>query len=264
MTWHALERNGATLRGLDQSDGKAVVFQHGLGGDEAQVAEIFPTGQYRRLTLECRGQGQSEAGNPDEFSIATFADDVLAFANARGVDQFIVGGISMGAAIALRLAVKHPQRMKALVLARPAWRVERAPENMQVIAKAAPYIAKGDRQGFEASETAQMLKVHGPDNLNSLLANFDKPNTLMVSSLLAAIAADGPGVTEAEVRAIKVATLVIGNGQDYIHPMAHAEWLTTNIKDAKLVEITTKAADKARYVAEFETALAAFLSEQEM
>ena len=50
-----------------------------------------------------------------------FADDVLAFADLRGVERFVVGGISMGAAIALRIAVRHPERVSGLVLARPAW-----------------------------------------------------------------------------------------------------------------------------------------------
>ncbi|MGB8818464.1 MAG: alpha/beta hydrolase [Rhizobiaceae bacterium] len=263
MSWHVLERDGAKLRGLDNGEGPPVVFQHGLGGDEAQIAEIFPASGYRRLTLECRGQGKSEPGNPDGFSIANFADDVLAFADARKVDRFVMGGISMGAAISLRIAIKHPERVKALVLARPAWRIGRAPENMQVIAKAAPFIRTGDRAGFSASQTAQMLTIDGPDNLASLLGNFDKADPLMVANLLNAIAADGPGVTEAEVRRIKAPTLVIGTGQDFIHPMPHAEWLAKRIAGAKLVEITSKAADKGRYVEEFRAALAAFLSEQE-
>ena len=264
MSWHLIERDGARLQGLDIGEGPPVVFQHGLGGDETQIAEIFPTSGYRRLTLECRGQGKSEPGNPDQFSIANFADDVLAFADARQVDRFVMGGISMGAAISLRIAIRHPKRVKALVLARPAWRNGPAPENMPVIAKAAPFIRTGDRAGFEASETARMLKVQGPDNLVSLLGNFDKAEPLMVSSLLAAIAADGPGVSEAEVHAINVPTLILGNEEDYIHPMSHAQWLAERIAGARLVEVTSKVADKGRYVEEFRAALAAFLSEQEL
>lgn len=264
MSWHVIERDGARLHGLDSGEGTPVVFQHGLGGDEAQIAEIFPASGYRRLTLECRGQGKSEPGNPDGFSIANFADDVLAFADARQVDRFVMGGISMGAAISLRIAIRHPERVKALVLARPAWRNGPAPENMAVIAKAAPFIRTGDRAGYEASETARMLKVQGPDNLASLLGNFDKAEPAMISSLLAAIAADGPGVSEAEVRAIKVPTLIIGNAQDYIHPMSHAQWLAQRIAGSRLIEITSKVVDKGRYIEEFRLALAAFLSEQEL
>ena len=44
-------RDDATLRVVDSGLGTPVVFQHGLGGDAAQVAENFPDGPaYRRPT----------------------------------------------------------------------------------------------------------------------------------------------------------------------------------------------------------------------
>ncbi|MGL4488723.1 MAG: alpha/beta fold hydrolase [Rhizobiaceae bacterium] len=264
MSWHRLGRDGVILQGLDDGQGLPVIFQHGLGGDEGQVAEIFPHSDYRRLTLDCRGQGQSQAGNAEDFSIQTFSDDVIAFADARGIGRFVIGGISMGAAIALRIAVTCPSRVMALILARPAWRTEKAPENMQVIAQCAQYLRQGDRDGFAGSETARMLREIAPDNLASLMSHFDKPNPHMLARLLAAIAADGPGVTQADVRTVSVPTLVIGTGQDYIHPLSHAEWLAQNITHAQLVEITSKVVDKTKYVTEFKAALAAFLNALEV
>ncbi len=264
MTWHKFERDGATLWGLDHGHGLPVIFQHGLGGDEGQAAEVFPAENFRRLTLECRGQGQSEYGDAAHFSIRTFADDIIAFADARGIDRFVIGGISMGAAIALHIAVKHPTRVAALILARPAWRTEDAPLNMQVVAECSQFLAKGDRGGFAKSATARLLQGEAPDNLASLIGHFDKPNPQMLASLLAAIAADGPGVAEDDVRAIKVPTLVIGTGQDYIHPLGHADWLAQNVLNARLVEITSKVVEKTKYVTEFRAALAAFLNELEI
>src|ERR1700692_1876788 len=109
-----------------------MLFQHGLGGDERQVAEVFPDDfGCRRLTLECRGQGRSEPGPLDRFSMAAFTTDALAFLDQRGVGPFAAGGISMGAAMALRLAVMAPERVRALVLARPAWMTEPAPANLR-------------------------------------------------------------------------------------------------------------------------------------
>src|SRR3954447_23982530 len=105
-----LLRDGIRLSGFDVGSGRPIVFQHGLGGDAAQVAEVFPDGiGLRRLTLECRGQGGSEPGPTSAFSVANFAADVLAFCDARGLERFAVGGISMGAAIALRIAVVAPE-----------------------------------------------------------------------------------------------------------------------------------------------------------
>ena len=56
MTFHRFMHDGISLRYRDVGDGPAVIFQHGLGGDEAQVASVFPDAPpVRRITLECRG-----------------------------------------------------------------------------------------------------------------------------------------------------------------------------------------------------------------
>ena len=166
MRIDALQRDDATLRVFDSGAGMPVVFQHGLGGDAAQVAENFPDGPaYRRLTVECRAQGGSTAGSVRPFSIAMFAADVLA---ACDTPHFVVGGISTGAAIALRLAALHPDRVTALILARPAWVFDRAPANMRPFAEIARLLREhpptAARERFAASPTARMLATEAPDN----------------------------------------------------------------------------------------------------
>jgi pimeloyl-ACP methyl ester carboxylesterase len=265
MSWFPLERGGVALRGRDERGGLPVVFQHGLGGDEAQVAEVFPDGEgFRRLTLECRGQGQSPVGNVEGYSIATFADDVLAFATQRRVERFVVGGISMGAAIALAIAARHPERVIALVLARPAWLWDPAPANMQMYAEVAEHLRNPDasqmRADFEASATAVTLAREAPGNLDAMRKFLAAEDRAGLAALLSAIAGDGPGVSAAEARSIAVPTLVIGTGMDLAHPLAYARTLAATIPDAGLVEITPKATNAARYVAEFRAALSAFLS----
>jgi pimeloyl-ACP methyl ester carboxylesterase len=260
-----LVRDGATLSGVDVGEGPAVLFQHGLGGDERQVAEAFPDGAgFRRLTLECRGHGASGPGPLDRFSIAAFADDALAFLDRRGVARFVAGGISMGAAIALRLAVRMPERVRALVLARPAWLAERAPENLRVYAEVGRLFdgeprASG-RDAFLASDSGRRLAAEAPDNLASLAGFFAPDRPAWTGALLQAIAGDGPGVTEAEIRAIRMPTLVIGHGRDLAHPLAYAETLAAMIPGARLARITPKATDKAAYLREFRAALTEFLA----
>lgn len=265
MSWFTLQRNEALLRGWDSGEGLPVIFQHGLGGDEAQVSEVFPDGpDMRRLTLECRGQGKSSIGNVNELTIANFADDVLAFADSRGIDRFIVGGISMGAAIALRIAVKNPMRVKALILARPAWLWGATPVNMHAFAEIANYLRQPDQQqarnDFENSATAQSLAIEAPDNLVSLWKFFAVKNREETGSLLASIAADGPGVSQADVGAVAVPTLIIGHKIDAVHPIELARTLASMIVGSKFVEITPKATDKPRHVAEFRSHLAQFIS----
>ncbi|MER8571016.1 alpha/beta hydrolase [Mesorhizobium sp. M1409] len=260
-----LLRDDASLRVFDTGQGRLpVIFQHGLGGDAAQVAQNFPDRpSYRRLTVECRAQGDSGAGTKRPFSIAMFADDVLAAADAAGVDRFVAGGISMGAAIALQLAARYQDRVTGLILVRPAWAFDAAPQNMRPYAEVAELIRSRPldeaRDVFAASATAARFRKEAPDNLASLLGFFARDNAAVLAEVMQAIANDGPGVTRAAAAGLAIPTLVIGSGVDLVHPLATARSLADAIPNAAFVEVTPKATDKDRHFAEIRAAIAGFL-----
>ncbi|SDA60957.1 alpha/beta fold hydrolase [Mesorhizobium qingshengii] len=261
-------RDDATLRVFDTVQGRLpVVFQHGLGGDAAQVAQNFPDSPARRrLTVECRAQGGSGSGGRRRFSIAMFADDVLAAADAAGLDRFVAGGISMGAAIALNLASRYPERVIGLVLVRPAWAFDAAPLNMRPYVEVAELIRSHPldeaRDAFAASATAARFRAEAPDNLTSLLGFFARENATVFAEVMQAIANDGPGVTRAAASGLAIPTLVIGSGIDLVHPLAIARSLADAIPNAAFVEVTPKATDKDRYFTEVRAAIARFLEDR--
>lgn len=239
------------------------VFQHGLCGAALQPAEVTPVlDNIRLITLECRGHGLSEAGNPAQYRISKFADDLAAVIAELG-RPVILGGISMGAAIALRLAVTHPELVRALVLARPAWVTDRAPDNMKPNATVGELLthlhAKEAEGKFLNSEIAHQLAAAAPDNLQSLKGFFNRAPQHMTAALLTQISADGPDVTRAQVARISVPTLIIGHGDDLIHPLSYAEELNNLIPRSELAIITSKVRDKAQYVSDFQSSLSRFL-----
>lgn len=257
-------RDRLTLSLAETGAGQPMVFQHGLCGDAAQPAQVFPEGAgFGCLTLESRGHGASEAGDPESFRIATFAADVAAMIDERRLGPVVVGGISMGAAIALHLAVFRPDLVRGLVLARPAWLFENAPGNMAPMAVVGMLLrefpAERAAEIFEQSKTAETLMQTGPDNLASLKGFFRRQPLAVTAELLTRISADGPGVSREQVGAITVPTLVIGHERDAVHPFAHAVELAATLPAARLVEITPKATSLERYTREFAAALAEFL-----
>jgi pimeloyl-ACP methyl ester carboxylesterase len=259
--------NGVVLHFEEQGDGEAVFFQHGLGADAAQAAEVFPAGlPVRRITLECRAHGPSDAGPPAELSIRTFTEDLAFLAARLCIKRAVVGGISMGAAVSLRLAVRSPDLVSGLILARPAWLFDGAPESMRPFALVGDLLRQPDRRAardaFARSDTARRLADEAPDNLASLLGFFDRPAATATAALLAAIAVDGPGVSEAEAQRIAVPTLVIGNRDDLVHPLAYARRLAATIPHARMVEIASKTVSRERYVVEFRSAVADFLRDR--
>lgn len=243
--------------------GAPVVFQHGLCGDARQTAEAFPAdARFRLITLECRGHGASDAEGP--YSIATFTADLAALMETLP-GPVVVGGISMGAAIACRLAVTRPDLVRSLCLVRPAWLTDAAPENMEPNAEVGALIARlsidAARAAFAASHTARSLTQTAPDNLASLMGFFDREPHAVTAALLQTISSDGPGVTEAELRSLSSPALVCGVRADAIHPMAHAVRLAELIPGARLVELPPKGDDKPAHIGALRRAMLDFLQE---
>ncbi len=117
------ERDGIRFSYRSSGDGTPFVYQHGLGADVNQPFVLFkPPQGIRLLGFDCRMHGATTpAGDSSKISLSSFADDMLAFLDFLGVDSAIVGGISMGAAVALNFALRFPERVRGLVLQRPAW-----------------------------------------------------------------------------------------------------------------------------------------------
>jgi pimeloyl-ACP methyl ester carboxylesterase len=191
-------RAGLRLNVAEAGEGRTMLFQHGLCGDASQPLDLFPRGlDWRCVTLECRGHGASEAAPPEALSISTFVDDLVALIESRAMGSVVLGGISMGAAMAVRLAALRPDLVGALVLIRPAWFAASAPDNM------APNVYLGDllrrfapdeaRRSFEASELSRFLAREAPDNLASLRGLFSREPIAVTLELLCRISVDGPG-----------------------------------------------------------------------
>ena len=256
--------DGTLLNVVLQGAGPDVIFQHGLGGSEAQVAEIFPVDvAFCRTTIDCRGHGGSELGPVDRLSIATFADDIAAWIEVEARPPVVVAGISMGAAIALRLAVVRPDLVRALLLARPAWVTGKAPATMAPNGEVGRLMqslpSDEARTAFLASPTGRRLATEAPDNLASLAGFFSREPAAATAALLVAISADGPGVSDADVSALSLPTLVLGSEQDVIHPIAYARALAAAIPGAQFAPLTPKGESRERYVADFQQAVRTFL-----
>jgi pimeloyl-ACP methyl ester carboxylesterase len=259
--------DGCALGYEDVGSGLPVVWQHGLGADRQQPAEVFPVSdEVRRITLECRGHGESELGDPSRISIAQFASDLVALLDHLGIDQAVLGGISLGAAVSIRLAVKNRSRFTGLILARPAWIDQPAPSTMKPYVVVAQFLEESGRDEgllrFSQSEVHAEVARVSPDNAASLCSFFARRDEQSTIQLLSRIPKDGPGVSLQEIATIDLPALVIANREEYVHPIAYASQLSELIPNATLQMITSKTVDKALYRSQFREALAAFTRER--
>jgi pimeloyl-ACP methyl ester carboxylesterase len=216
--------------------------------------------------MECRGHADSDLGAPEVLSIQQFADDGVALLDHLGVRRAVVGGISLGAAIALRLAVHFPERISELIIARPAWVSEAAPERLRIYLDVAELLAQyGSEQGLtrlQATERYRLVMRESPDNAASLRGYFAREPASTVA-LLSRIPAQGPGVTREQMSRLAWPTLVIANEGDYVHSIAMATVVAKLIPGAKLLIIPSKNSNRDAYVEAFKAALDEFLSDRQ-
>src|SRR6266511_2874987 len=99
------ENRNMRLHSKATGSGLPFIFQRGLGADVNQPFGLFKPPVGIRLTaLDARGHGQSETGPAEETSLSASADDLLDLVKYLELPGAVLGGISMGAAIALVFA----------------------------------------------------------------------------------------------------------------------------------------------------------------
>ncbi len=116
-----LDARGSRLRYLVAGEGDPLVLVHGLGGAAANwlaLAPLLLPGR-RLIVPELPGHGGSSP-LPAAPSLSPYADRLGLLLEHEGVTPAAVVGHSLGGAVALRLALRRPESVSALVLAAAA------------------------------------------------------------------------------------------------------------------------------------------------
>ncbi|MEZ5559824.1 MAG: alpha/beta hydrolase [Pseudomonadales bacterium] len=110
--------NGVEVYYVDEGAGsETVFFCHGAGGNSTswwQQVPVFAE-RYRCLAHDHRGFGRTVC-TPEAFDVGAFAADALAVMDAAGVESAHFVCQSMGGWTGVQLALRHPDRVRSLVL----------------------------------------------------------------------------------------------------------------------------------------------------
>jgi 3-oxoadipate enol-lactonase len=109
--------NGIDLYYEVHGEGEPLLLIMGLSLNSKSWFRTLPalSEHFKVIVFDNRGVGLSSKPNTP-YSIELMADDALAVLNAAGVESAHVYGISMGGMIAQRLTIKHPERVRSLIL----------------------------------------------------------------------------------------------------------------------------------------------------
>lgn len=237
----------------EHGSGDPLLLIMGLGAD--LNGWMFQTPEfakhYRTIVFDNRGVGRSDkpAG---PYTIAQMADDAASLMDRLGIERAHVCGISMGGMISQEVALRHPKRLRSLILgctyAKPDAGVLQnsslsasnlggsidANGNIDVdVSKIDPMmffrtlLPLTFNQSFIETDLARVMQMFA----GSLAFGFD------LNAILGQVRATMTHDTVERLKQIKAPTLVITGDNDLLIPASNSDVLAREIAAARLVKI---------------------------
>jgi pimeloyl-ACP methyl ester carboxylesterase/acyl-CoA thioesterase FadM len=229
---------GAELSVEVRGDGQPVIFVHGFPFDRTMWRhQLAALTRWKRIALDLRGAGASTVPT-DGYSMARYADDVVAVLDALAVPRAVVCGLSMGGYVVFDLLRRHADRVRAVVLAdtRPEADSEEGKRGRDDM------IALAEREGPDAVAERMLPRVLAPVTFEEQPELVGEVRSMMrrwtVPGLVGALRAlrDRPDSTDT-LRLIQAPTLVLVGEEDQITPPAGAGRMAGAIPGARVVRI---------------------------
>lgn len=237
MTTRRVKVHGVELALEDHGSGPVLLLVHGYPLDHTmwrQQLNAFPG--WRTLAPDLRGFGRSTA--PDiGYSMAAYADDLVALLDALGVGQAVLVALSMGGYVAFETLRRHRERIRALVLADTRAQPD-TPEGRQ--ARDASMLTVRER-GAAAIADAMLPRLVGQAASAGLREEL---RTMMAAAPVAGIAGalaamrDRPDSRPLLPTLADLPTLVVVGAEDALTPPPDSELMARGIPGARFVVLT--------------------------
>ena len=235
--------DGNELHYVRRGDGEPLLLIMGMSGTHLSWGDPFLDALVARgfavITYDHRGVGRSSRID-EGFTLAQLADDADALLDALDVDSAHVVGVSMGGMVAQELALRHPDRIRSLVIgcsyAGGAGSALTGPATAQRLV-----------EGWMSGDQERALRTGWEINVSRDFAarpgEYErwKEHVLALRVPLAVIQlqlqAIAPHDTSERLDQISVPTLVVHGTEDQMLPAANSRVIASRIPGAKLVEL---------------------------
>src|SRR6185436_12684273 len=117
----SFQHGSATLHYELEGSGSDALYICGMGSHSNDLLGLMIrqtlSAQYRLLTVDNRGSGQTITPVGDTVTLAHIADDIVAVMDEVGMKTVRLLGVSLGGMIGLTLTTRYPARIERQVIA---------------------------------------------------------------------------------------------------------------------------------------------------
>ena len=220
-----------------RGEGTPVLFVHGFPFDRTMWRhQLAALSRWKRVALDLRGAGESTGPkSPEGYSMARYADDLVAALDALGIRQTVVCGLSMGGYVLFDLLRRHRDRVKAIVLActKPDADSAEARRNRDALA------ALAEREGQDAVVERLLPRLLAPVTPSAQPEVVGQVREMArrwsIPGIVGAVRAmrDRSDSTET-LRQLRLPTLVLAGSEDQIAPPEVARAMAALVPGAQL------------------------------
>lgn len=221
--------------------GTPVVLLQGLGlssrfwFDIPTLLADDPEVPRRVIAIDNRGTGRSDKPRTP-WTMGTMADDVVAVLDDAGIDAAFVVGISMGGMIAQHVALRHPKRVKGLVLlATTAGFLMGALPDAKALARLVSLPFGGPRAGRNLAKL--LLPESKWENAREIFRDWPKAmrdDPTLPSTFAAHLFAASTHLVTGRLSKIECPVVVVAGKHDQLIPLKNARVLAAKIRSAEL------------------------------
>ena len=221
-----------------RGQGVPLVLLHGFPFDRSMWRhQLAALTRWQRIAPDLRGFGASSAP-ADGYSMARYADDVVAVLDAVGVKQALFCGLSMGGYIIFELLRRHADRVRAIVLADTRAEPD-APEGRKHRDELIALVRKG---GADALAERQLPKLLAPATREARPEVVQQVGDMMRRASVAGIIGALEAMKERPdsrplLPTIKVPALVLVGAEDATSPPTVARAMADAIPGAHYAEV---------------------------
>jgi 3-oxoadipate enol-lactonase len=231
-------------------DGYPIVMMHGFLMDQSlfdpQVKVLAPT--YRCIRFDARAFGQTK-WDTKPFNLYDTASDCVGLMDHLGIKHAVIAGMSQGGYAALRMALKNPERIKALVLMSTWAGVDDEPTKAQFRQMRDTWASAGPIEPLMEGLATVLL---GPKDAPGMAANWDAwlpkwrnyPANAIVHGMNNLLDRDD---ISARISEIKHPALSTHGDSDHGMPIALGEQLSKMLPNSQGFVVVAGAAHAANY-----------------